>query len=265
MIIDIHTHAFPDSIAQKAIEKLSARSGNLQAYTDGTVEDLRQKMKSWGVDRFAILNIATNEKQQKNVNDFALSMVNDPDIIMFGSVYPHSQDFEQELDRVSKGGLKGIKLHCEYQDFFADDKKVFPLYEKIQSLGLPVIFHSGSDAGYLPPVRCMPHMLVNVHKNFKDLKIIAAHLGGYNETDEVIECMAGKSNIFIDVSLADSWFSREKAFSVIDKHGSDFLLFGSDCPWDNAQNNIQFIESLNIPSSKKLAILGENAKNLLDL
>ena len=71
MIIDFHTHAFPDQIAERAVGKLAAIA-NLEPQHDGTVSDLLRKMEKSGVDASVILNIATNPKQMTNVNNFAI-------------------------------------------------------------------------------------------------------------------------------------------------------------------------------------------------
>ena len=72
MVIDFHTHAFPDELAKKAIPKLAA-NGNIANVGDGTVRSLLAEMGRSGVDRAVILNIATNAKQQTNVNNFAIA------------------------------------------------------------------------------------------------------------------------------------------------------------------------------------------------
>ena len=91
MLIDFHTHCFPDKISQKAMEKLSFASGGLNPYTDGTVSGLRLLMEKSGVDKSVVLSIATNARQQKSVNDFA-AQINSENIIAFGSVFPYSED-----------------------------------------------------------------------------------------------------------------------------------------------------------------------------
>ena len=73
MIIDFHTHAFPEKIAKMAMEKLSFASGGLIPQTDGTVEGLKNIMKRDNIDKSVALAIATNEKQQRAVNDFIKS------------------------------------------------------------------------------------------------------------------------------------------------------------------------------------------------
>ena len=264
MVIDFHTHVFPERIAKRAIDILKENSGGIPNFTDGTIKDTKEKMKKWGIDKFVVCNIATNEKQQTNVNNFAIEN-NDDTCIMFGSVYPFANDALKELDRIKAAGLKGVKLHSEYQNFKADDKSVFPIYEKIRDLGLIMVLHGGTDIGYLnTPVKCRPKAVKTIKENFKDLKIVMAHLGGYKETEETIKYLAGKE-IYLDTSVADVYFEKENALKIINNHGEDFLLFGSDCPWTDTGKSKNFIENLDIPSSKKDAILYKNAKYLLNI
>ena len=61
MVIDFHTHCFPDKIAERAIGKLSYVSGGLKYYSDGTVDGLKKNMAAENVDAAVVLNIATNE------------------------------------------------------------------------------------------------------------------------------------------------------------------------------------------------------------
>ena len=136
MIIDMHTHCFPDPLAKKAMPMLAMRSGNPCPAFDGTTSGLKESVLSGGADRAAVLNIATNAHQQTKVNDFAISLLGDDVLIPFGSVHFESPDALSELDRLHDAGIKGIKLHPDYQGFFADDERMFPIYEKIGSLGL---------------------------------------------------------------------------------------------------------------------------------
>lgn len=264
MIIDFHTHIFPDRIAARALEVLKKQCGDSDTYTDATLSDTRKKMHEWGIDKYVCLNISTNTKQQTNVNNFAIEN-NGDSCIMFGSVHPFSENVMEELERIKSAGLKGIKLHSEYQNFDAADKRVFPVYEKIMQLKLILVFHGGTDIAYQDtPTRCTPRDIKLLRENFKDLTIVMAHLGGYKETQSTLEHIAGK-DIYLDTSIANVLITRENAQKVILAHGEDFLLFGSDCPWANAADNVKFIDSLNIPRSKKDALFYKNAKRLLNI
>ena len=150
MVIDFHTHVFPDKIAPRAIEKLSDASGGLYPYTDGTADGLASRMRESGVDVSVVLSIATNAHQQKSVNDFAATLNARTEFVAFGSVHPTAPDALEELDRIASLGLRGVKLHPDYQGFDADDDKMIPIYKRISSLGLFTVFHAGVDLASRP-------------------------------------------------------------------------------------------------------------------
>ena len=159
MLIDFHTHAFPDKLASRAMSKLSYESGGLIPQTDGTLNSLKREMTKDGVDMSVVLCIATNPTQQHNVNNFAIAVNDSPAFTAFGSVHPDAPDALDELERIKEAGLKGIKLHPEYQKFFVDDEKMKPIYRKISDLGLITSFHAGMDQAFTPPYHCTPERL----------------------------------------------------------------------------------------------------------
>ena len=69
MLIDFHSHCFPDKIAAGAVVKIGGKAGGLVPHTDGSLDGLTALMKQQNVDRFVVLNIATNEKQMTAVDD----------------------------------------------------------------------------------------------------------------------------------------------------------------------------------------------------
>lgn len=136
MLIDFHTHAFPERIAARAVGKLSHDAGGLVPQTDGTLASLKEQMRLDGVDISVVHSIATSPKQQANVNSFAIEMDRDPAIVAFGSVHPDAPDALEELERIHAAGLKGVKFHPEYQCFYVDDEKMRPIYKKSLPWGL---------------------------------------------------------------------------------------------------------------------------------
>ena len=263
MLIDFHTNAFPDKIAQRAIEKLSLASGGLIPQTNGGINSLKEQMKSDGVDISVVLSIATNPAQQKNVNDFA-SVINAEDsLFAFGSVHPDAPDALDELDRIKSLGLKGVKLHPEYQGFYADDEKMKPIYKKISSLGLITLFHAGQDYGYAPPYHCMPDHLINALK-WLDSPVIAAHWGGAGCGFEVIKKLCS-ADIWFDTSFGYGTMPKAVAQTIVEKHTPDKLLFGSDMPWHRPSWEVRLIESLDLSQDDKDKIYFKNALTLLDV
>ncbi len=260
MIIDFHTHAFPEKIAARAMEKLSYASGGLIPQTNGTVEGLKAIMKKDGIDKSVTLAIATNEKQQRSVNDFIISQSCE-EIIPFGSVFPDASDALEELERISSLGVKGIKLHPEYQQFFVDDEKMKPIYKKASELGLIIIFHAGEDFGYPAPYHATPERLRNAAK-WIDSPMVCAHWGASCMGEDVLKYLCDIP-VYFDTAFGYGTMPKERAQRILEKKGVDYILFGSDCPWHAPSWDVRMIESLDITESDKEKIYHLNAKKLL--
>ncbi len=262
MLIDFHTHCFPDKIASKAVEKLSYISGGLEPYTDGTVEGLKASMQKGGVNRSVVLNIATNAHQQKSVNDFAAT-INSENIISFGSVFPESPDALEELERIKAMGLKGVKLHPDYQGFSVDDPKMKAIYKKISALGLITVFHAGNDYGFEPPFGNTPDKMIKALSWFSS-PVIAAHWGGVNCNEGVLKYLCG-TDIYFDTSFGYSMMPKYYAQKILDKHGADKMLFGTDTPWHTPSMELRLLNSLDISEEDKEKIFYTNAQKLLGI
>ncbi len=264
MVIDFHTHCFPDKIADRAIQKLAHASGGLEPHTDGTVGDLRRSMAQSGVELSVVLSIATNAHQQQSVNDFAASINNDKDIVAFGSVYPHSEDALDELERINALGLKGVKLHPDYQGFAVDDPKMKPIYRKISALGLITVFHAGLDYGFAPPYGGMPENMKTAVGWF-DSPVVAAHWGGINCGEAVLQHLCDIDNLYFDTSFGYSMMPRYYAEAILEKQGADKMLFGTDTPWHSPAMEWRLLDALGLTADEREKIACGNAKKLLGI
>lgn len=263
MLIDFHTHAFPGRIAGRALGKLSFEGGGLMPQTDGTLASLKTEMAKDGVDISVVHSIATSPKQQANVNNYAMEMDKDPAIVAFGSVHPDAPDALEELERIHAAGLKGVKLHPEYQCFYADDEKMKPIYRKISQLGLITLFHAGFDYGFAPPYHCMPDNLLGALK-WLDTPVVAAHWGGVDCGLEVLEKLCGRE-LYFDLSFGYSNMPKPIAQQIVDRHTPDRLLFASDIPWHRPAWELQLIRSLDLSDTDREKIFFRNAQKLLNL
>lgn len=263
-MIDFHTHAFPEKICKAAIEKLSHKSGGLKPLTDGTVAGLKKSMEQNDIDISVVMNISTNPTQQAKVNDFAAYVNNGIDLFAFGSVYPDSPDIMDELERIKELGLLGVKFHPDYQDFFADDEKMKPIYKKVSSLGLIALFHAGYDFGFAPPYGATPEKLERALSWF-ETPVIAAHWGGICCFEGVLEHLCGKENLYIDTSFGYGTLPKYFAEKIIEKQGTDKILFGTDTPWHNKEMEMRLLRSLELSETEMQNITHNNAKKLLGI
>ena len=263
MIIDFHVHAFNPKIAEKAISHLS-EVGGITPFTRGLVEQTIERFDEWGVDKGVLLSVATKPSQQKIINDWAKEQ-DGGRFISFGAVHPDADDAIEELERIKKIGLHGVKLHPDYQGFMADEERLDAIYSKLEELQLPVVIHAGVD--FISPnlIHCTPEMEVRMLKKHPHLKAVLAHLGGNGMWQEVYDTLAGiDGEVYLDTAYT-SWCPDEMMEKIVKKHGADRILFASDLPWDSSYLIKEKIRRLNIPESDKDKILGLNAQRLLNI
>ena len=263
MIIDFHTHIFPQHLAERSIKQLST-AAKLTPTTNGTLDDLRETSKDAGIDICVVQNIATNAKQTINVNNFAISQLDEEGIIPFGSIHPDFEDWLEELKRLKVAGIKGIKLHPDYQVFFVDENRMFPIYEAIRDLGLILQFHSGLDIGLPGDIHCTPDRVAKILAEVPGQKLVAAHFGANEMWDDVLQLLAGK-DVYIDTSFAARRMNKDLLLKIIDKHGSEKILFGSDSPWSDAKLDVELFKTLPINDHEKEGILSHSAQKLLNI
>lgn len=285
LVIDIHTHAFDDRIAKSAMETLSERGGLYYSY-DGTVSGLINSMKNAGITTSVLQPVATKPSQVEKINDWAYRITaaieaeagpevaaeRAPDIfpgkilplIPFGAMHPDFAGWKEELWRIKELGFKGIKLHPDYQGFFLDEDRMVPIYEEAISLGLVIMFHSGRDIGLPEPVHCTPERISRMLDLFEGAKVIFAHMGAYEMYDAVEKYLLG-SGLFIDTSMAIRNMDREQALRIIREHGIEKVLFGTDAPWTDQAQEVEFMKGLGLTPEEFAAVMGKNSANLLGI
>jgi predicted TIM-barrel fold metal-dependent hydrolase len=262
MVIDFHVHCFPDELSSRAVETLAKRA-QIAPRVDGTIDGIRRSMERSGVDCSVVLSIATKPSQTEKVNTWSAS-INKDGIIAFGSIHPEFEGWSDELRRIKGLGLKGIKFHPDYQLFYVDEERMFPIYELAAELGLIIVFHAGLDVGLPPPYHCTPERLVKVVKAFPGMKIVAAHMGGFSYWDRVEEFLVGQ-DIYLDTSYSFGWIGNEQARRIITNHDYKKVLFATDSPWTDQGEEISRLKDLNLGADIESAVLGGNAVKLLEL
>lgn len=260
MIIDSHVHMMADSIAPRALEKLEKSSG-AKAFTDLTEASTRRFLEKNGIDFGVIAPIATRPTQVDTINDWAAS-VNHGNILSFGTLYPGMEDPEAEVQKIVDRGLHGVKLHPDYQSFYADDPAMYPVYQAISDAGLPVLFHAGRDVAFKNVTHCTPAMLRRISEIFPQLCIIGAHLGGNAMYDAVERDLVG-TNVYLDISLAQYWATPEQIARIVADHGTERILFATDMPWTDPQEGLKLVDWLPIAKYGKEHILWKNAARII--
>ena len=233
MIIDFHTHIFPEKIAEKTISALSEKGG-IPAYCDGMLQGLLDSMKEAGVDISVILPVVTAPKQFDSIHRFAIE-INEREygaqkLISFGGIHPDTENYKEELNFIASHGFKGIKLHPDYQQTFIDDIKYKRIISYATELGLAIVTHAGFDVAYTELTHCTPKRTFDMLKEVKPEKMVLAHMGGLNYWSEVEELLVGE-NVYLDTAYVADEMSEEEFLRIVKKHGVDKILFASDSPW----------------------------------
>ncbi len=201
---------------------------------------------------------------QNDMATIRLAAVNgEEDLVAFGSVFPGSPDAFEELERIKALGLKGVKLHPDYQGFQVDDPRWKPLYRKISSLGLITVLHAGFDYGFPPPYGGTPERLATAIRWF-DTPVVAAHWGGVNCNQQTLDLLCGQE-VYFDTSFGYSMLPKFYAEKILEKHGTHRVLFGTDTPWHTPQMELRLLHSLGLTEDEMAAITYRNAQRLLGI
>ena len=277
MIIDFHTHTYPDKIAAKTVELLAGRSGTVP-HSDGTLMGLESDMEHRRVDISVVLPVATSPKQYKHINESAQvenEQFADTHVWSFGGIHPDNDNYKEILRDISDKGLKGIKLHPDYQGAFFNDIRYKRIISYATELGLIVVTHAGQDIGLPKVVHCTTAMTEEVLDEVQPDKLVLAHMGGWQMWQDVLERLCGR-DVYLDTAFSyghiqyrdgavHKWklMDSDMFKAIVEKHGADRVLFGTDSPWSDQSEAISDIEGLQLPEDVRKKIMGENAARLL--
>lgn len=272
MLIDVHTHTFPDAIAERALKKLVEKAGHLITPAgDGTVRGLLDHMQRDGVDYAVVCPVATKPEQFEGILAEALRIRDGGcgedaqcHLIPFASVHPSDDTRFAHLATVAKSGIKGVKLHPYYQSFTLDTPAMLDYFRCCRDLGLVVQCHCGYDIGFPFEPLCSPARVARVIEAIPDIKLIAAHLGGWRHWDEGVKQLIGK-NIYLDTAVLTPDFGNPDARHLLREHPATQLLFATDWPWLDFAEGVRYVRSIGRPPDAENAILGDNAAALLGI
>ncbi len=254
-IIDFHTHIFPEDVEQKAVTFLREYY-DLDIKCKATLEHLMQSAQDAEVEMLVIHATATVQTQVRNVNRWIGALVSEK-VMGFGTIHPDFKEVHNELAVIAELGLKGIKMHPEFQKFKIDEPRMFRIYEAIGDR-FPILMHMGDkNLDFSSPKR-----LAHILEKFPKLRIIGAHLGGYSRWDEVMKYLVGK-NLYFDTSSALCYMTSEEAIEIIRGHGVEKILFGTDYPITSHKEELERFYRLPLTERERELILWENAQRIL--
>ena len=269
MIIDFHTHIFPDKIAKKTIDLL-AEKGSMKPFSDGTVNGLLSEMEKAGVDIAVTLPVVTNPAQFDSVNRFAKE-INETfkngkrRLISFAGVHPMCENIDEKMKFIKDSGFLGIKIHPDYQNTFINDARYVRILECAKEYDLIVVTHSGVDGAYRGmPVKCTPALVKELIRKVNHKKFVLAHLGANEMFDEVLETLCDE-DVYFDTAYILRYIKEETFKEILKKHGDNRVLFATDSPWSSIEEDVKTIKSYSLDKITEEKLFSENAKKLLKI
>jgi len=260
-VIDFHTHVFRDDVAERAITSMSD-DVRYHPYYDGTVDGLLNAMDRAGVGVSVLAPVATSAKQVTSINDWTATMIGER-LVAFGGMHPDFPEPGAEIARMASLGMKGIKLHAEFQSFHPHEDRLLPIYKAAEEHSMIMLFHAGSDPKF-DTVSGSPRVFRELAAEYPGLTFVLAHMGGYQMWDEVAAELVGLP-VYFDTSQATELLSSENLAALILAHGVDKVVFGSDGPWADAAAAIAALRATGLTAGELDRVLWSNAAGLLGL
>jgi uncharacterized protein len=262
-VFDTHTHAFPDKVAATAIPKLEAGGLWLEAHAffDGTVRGLLASMDRAGIQRAIIGSVATRPEQVVKITDWSISIASDR-LAPFASIHPDFASPEAEVERIAAAGLRGLKIHPQYAACPADDPRIERIARAAAKANLAMLFHAGYDLAYEKDDLASPARLRRLHEAVPDLRMVAAHLGGWECWDQVLRHLAG-ARVYLEPSYTLGRIAPDLLEKILAKHPPELLLFGTDAPWTDQKEELAKFLALPLSGDVKRRALWDNALRLV--
>lgn len=277
MIIDVHAHTYPENIVKKVKERMESVSGS-RIDDEGTPEGLVKSMEKTGIDYSVFLPVATNPGQVGKLNAQAIQateLYGDRGFLSFAAIHPDTPNMREVLQGIKNAGLKGVKIHPDYQDTFFDDIRYLRLIDLATELELLVMAHAGMDEVYPDLVHCDIKRILKVLREVKSERLILAHMGGWQMWEDVKKYICG-APVYFDTAFSltgtvnvenkngfGSMLDDARFVELVRAHGVSRILFGTDFPWSSQGENLKWIQGCSLTEEEKKRILGENAAGLL--
>jgi len=269
---DVHTHAFPDALAPKALERLVKRAvwEKVAPSHDGTLAGLVRSMDRAGIERAVVCSVATRPEQVSNISRWSVEIAS-ARVTPFASIHPDFPDPEGEIERLSEAGVRGLKFHAEYMGCAVDDARTVRIARAAARAGLAMALHAGYDFAFEKEDLASPERVRRLHETVPDLRMLACHLGGWRRWDDALEHLAGQP-IYLETSMtlpcsakpatqgeAEGRCEPALVERLLEKHPAEYLLFGTDAPWADQAREVEKFLALGISREALRRAAWENA------
>jgi len=261
--IDIHTHAFPDAMAAATVAQLagSATNATVSAWADGTVAGLLASMDAAGIETSVVCSIATKPSQFASILAWSASIRSER-LIPFPSLHPRDERLLDHLRQIIDAGFIGVKMHSYYQDYDLDEPSLDEFHGALAEVGLILVIHAGFDFSFPLVRRADPQRIAKIRRRFPQLKLIATHMGGWEDWNEAEEYLIGQP-VYMETSFAFESLTPERLRRMLLAHPADYLLFGSDSPWTGQKESLAKLAALDLPPELFAKITSANGRALL--
>lgn len=259
-IYDVHAHIYPDAIALKAADSIGDFY-RLKIAHNGKVRVLLEENEKAGIHHSVVHSVAITWERAEKINHFIADTVKEHSsrFTGFATAHPDDPQIISTLEEAKNIGLKGLKLHPDFQHFNIDDQSAYPMYEWAEANNFPLIVHTG-DTRY---TTSRPEKMAKVLKDFPNMQVVCAHLGGWSQWEEAYKVLASCENAWIDTSSSLYALDPVTAKNIIKQYDLKRVLFGTDYPMWNPKEELERFFRLNLSSSETEDILANNTKRLL--
>ena len=242
-----------------------------------SLDTIAERYREWKMAAVVFTVDATTAlgHEPNSIEEIAEGAARNNDVLIpFGSVDPlqGQKSVERAKMLVEEHGVKGFKFHPSLQGFDPSDERFYPIYEAIQALGVPALFHTGQNGmgaglpgGYgIKLAYSNPLLLDAVAADFPGLQIIMAH-PSVPWQDEANSIATHKANVFIDLSGWSPKYFPESLVKASNSYLQDKVLFGTDFPLITPQKWLAAFADLPLKDEVRPKILKDNAVRLLGL
>lgn len=263
MIIDFHTHTFPDELAAKAIPQM-AEISQLTPDMNGTLSALQESMKKHNIDISVLMPVATKPKHVPTMNNLAMENNKLPGLRSFGAMHVDYPDKAEEFRRIADGGLKGIKMHFDYMRRYIDSPEAIETINLAFDAGLAVLVHAGFDPVSPDIAFSSAERIANILPHLTKGKLILAHFGALNQLEDAHRLLVGK-DVYIDCSTAYYYSDLEICKRNLVDHDPDKLLYGSDSPWFAQSEPLSILRKMELSEELIQKICWTNGAKILGI
>lgn len=253
--IDAHAHIYPDEIAGKA-SQATADFYDMDMSCDGRLETLLERGRLAGIGKHVVHGVAVTPERVEGINNYLMRAVAlHPDrLVGFGAMHPDFREIRGELRRIRAGGLKGIKIHADMQKVPVDGAGIIRLFGVLAEENMPAMMHMGDPRFAFSH----PLQLAKAIRAVPEVKVIAAHIGGWMTWDDAWKHLADLENVWVDTSSSLYRFTPEAGAAALRRYRADRVLFGTDYPmWDPVAERKRF-DALPLTEAEREAFVRRN-------